>query len=403
MARHAFEKLFEARNAHWIDVDTDAAREYYAGGSSRLRDRFAEETADAARRVAPGVAFAVGDVHGDLGATLEALRTTGLVEVAWDGRRWRVRWRARDDRAPVAVVFCGDVVDRRRGDANPPGEHPSGLDEFGILMVLNLLSIQAWSHDDVLVRAYGNHEIGLVDPAYRADYGSDLARAYYAREFGVERKAFFARGGWGAREIGGYGTRAVVRFGGAVFMHAGIGESPKVDAFRRELGAESPEDGVNRRVHAFVHAAEESPDAAAWQRTLHFLLNRTQGARPVACDALHRQLVAFGDRPSVCLVLGHCVHLAHADRSLCADGAVKLYRVDCALSRGFDEVLQRTRALRRLAGAPAADACRRLCDEHRVLVLRVDCATGVGRFLRGGCLERAGCPATRPARAEEAR
>ncbi|MDB4990455.1 MAG: hypothetical protein JWN04_5633 [Myxococcaceae bacterium] len=141
----------------------------------------------AARRV-----VALGDLHGDLGATRRALRLAGVID-ADD------RWSGGD----TVVVQTGDILDR-------------GDDERAILDLTERLHDTAPAAGGAFIALSGNHELMNVAQDFR--YVTPSGFAAFAREGG--RDVAFRPGGSFAKRLA---ERPVVaQVGDTVFVHAGV-------------------------------------------------------------------------------------------------------------------------------------------------------------------------------------
>lgn len=154
---------------------------------------------------------AIGDLHGDLGATRRALRLAGAIDVAdcWIG-------------GELVVVQTGDQLDR-------------GDDEPEVLDLLDRLQTEAAAAGGAVVVLNGNHE--LMNVKGRLDYATDDGLADYAAyapariatgdtllenapEGGVGRRAAFRPGGPEAARLAERNEIQIV--GDDLFVHGGV-------------------------------------------------------------------------------------------------------------------------------------------------------------------------------------
>ncbi|EHA8588076.1 Shewanella-like protein phosphatase 2 [Cocos nucifera] len=98
----------------------------------------------ATRLPAPGRLVAIGDLHGDLPKTLQALSLAGLADPS------TARWTG----GATVAVQVGDVLDR-------------GGDELRLLYLLHHLKLQAAAAGGALHTIHGNHEIMNVSGNFR--------------------------------------------------------------------------------------------------------------------------------------------------------------------------------------------------------------------------------------------
>lgn len=250
---------------------------------------------------APGRIVAIGDLHGDLEATLKSLRLAGLIDSqsVWTGG---ATW----------LVQTGDQTDR-------------GDDEREIIEFLERLRLQALAAGGRVIVLNGNHETMQVlgDMRYVTPGGLD---DFPAPPASVPRKAVpaeaaprataFAPGGPWARLLS---TRNLaVKVGDTVFVHGGV--TPKWAT----VGLE----GFNAPTRAWMAGkapapdAVQDPDGPLWSR--HF------SSEPDAsdCAQLEDALEALGARR---MVVGHTVQ--EGGISAACDNQV--WRIDVGMSAHY--------------------------------------------------------------------
>ncbi|XP_068662121.1 shewanella-like protein phosphatase 2 [Aristolochia californica] len=114
----------------------------------------------------PNRLVAVGDLHGDLSKSLQALSVAGLIDPASN------RWVA----SATTAVQVGDVLDR-------------GPDEIKLLYFLHRLKQEAASHGGSLLTMLGNHEIMNIESDFRYVDPSVLVHyENWARWYGIGSK-----------------------------------------------------------------------------------------------------------------------------------------------------------------------------------------------------------------------
>lgn len=220
----------------------------------------APASAPAPAAPAVGTIVAVGDLHGDLDATLAVLQLAGLVDA--EGH-----WAA----GSTTFVQTGDTTDR-------------GPDSKEVLELMAALMTEAEAAGGRVVPLLGNHEAMNLQGDWRyvsagdvADFGSAEAR----------RAAFSATGPLGAwlrqRDL-------VAKVGDTVFVHGGV--SPTWAA--RGL------DAINTAGRRALGADPRSPVLGAegplWLR------DYLQAPESIACPALAEALAALDARR---MVVGH--------------------------------------------------------------------------------------------------
>ncbi|HSR98285.1 MAG TPA: metallophosphoesterase [Kofleriaceae bacterium] len=253
------------------------------------------------RLPAPRRTVAIGDLHGDLGATRAALRAAGAIDE-------RDRWAGGD----LVVVQTGDVLDR-------------GDDERAILDLIARLESEARVAGGAFVLLLGNHELmnGAGDFRYVTPAGAhDFDGA------AGSRLAALGAGGPYARRLAAHAVIAIV--GDTVFSHAGVlgGWASRVDEVNQ--GARCWLDGQTRD----PPAALTSDDGPVW--------TRAAGSDGVDCAAVRTALAALHARR---MVIGHTVQPGGIT-SACDDA---LWRIDVGLSRAYGGPIQ---VLELAAGTP---------------------------------------------------
>lgn len=259
---------------------------------------------------APERLVALGDVHGDFDAMMEALRIADVVDDdgTWvGGSTW--------------VVQTGDQLDR-------------GDQERRILDALPRLADEAWAAGGAFIALNGNHEamnveldLRYVTPAGFAEF-ADLAPEelddelldYPEEERG--RVAAFRPGGPYALQLSGRNVAVIV--GGSAFVHGGLNPSH----------AERGLDRINSEVQEWMRAEDEWPwilegDGPLWIRDYSYETGAAE------CEALEQSLDILGiDR----LVVGHTVH--DAINAACDE---QVWRVDVGMAAyygGAPQVLE---------------------------------------------------------------
>lgn len=257
----------------------------------------------AARRMA-----AIGDVHGDLEATRQALRLAGAIDED-------DRWIGGD----LVVVQTGDQLDR-------------GDDEPEILALLDRLRVEAEEAGGELHVLNGNHEImnaagdfRYVTPEGFTDFenieGLDLDDPRLARLAANmrPRAAAFVPGGPYAKILAHRNVAIIV--GDTVFAHGGV--LPRHTAKLEQLN-----DDVRRWLAAAhdeprdVVEAIMAPDSPVWTRAY------SDDVGPDDCAALDEALKALSARR---MVVGHTVQKGGIT-SACDE---KVWRIDVGMAEHY--------------------------------------------------------------------
>ena len=283
----------------------------------------------------PARLIAIGDVHGDYQATIEALLLAGVVEVSDDGV---VHWSGGCD----VVVQTGDQLDR-------------GTGEQKILDLFETLADEAWQAGGAFYSLLGNHEIMNVRLNFRyvlseqawADFQNisydeaelleslgyqnvdDLRRRvglpnetryfYVQDEDLLRRTAAFAPGSIYANSLAEHNVVMVV--GDTVFVHGGI------HRHHADYGLEN----INSEVQAYMRGdSTDYPDpmmgdveGVVWSR--HFSRQHTSAE---VCALLADVLAAV---PAQRMVVAHTIQYRGINSE--CDGEV--WRIDTGMSSHY--------------------------------------------------------------------
>jgi len=255
---------------------------------------------------------AIGDLHGDLGGTRDALRTAGAIDSAdhWIG-------------GELVVVQTGDQLDR-------------GDDEQAILDLLARLEVEAKAAGGALIMLLGNHELmngagefRYVTPGGFADFddvpGVDTSKYANVPERARHRLAALAPGGVYAKRLAQHAVIAIV--GDTVFSHAGV-LGPwvtRVDEVNQSSRCwlDGQAGGPEARPPAL--AADDSP---VWTRSV--------GGEVSDCAPVAAALAALGVKR---MVVGHTVQ-ERGINAVCND---TVWRIDVGLAKLYNgpiEVLE---------------------------------------------------------------
>lgn len=265
------------------------------------------------RHPAPPRLVAIGDLHGDLGATRAALRLAGAIDA-------RDQWVG----GTLVLVQTGDVFDR-------------GDDELEIEQLFDRLARQAEAAGGRVHRLLGNHELMNVAGDFR--YVTEGGFADYP-ELGAPdgptleevpatwrgRAAAFRPGAPVAMQLARRPVVAIV--GDTVFVHAGV------LPHHVDYGLEA----INREVACWLAGRARAPAIALEPESP--VWTRAYAAEPVRCEVLRRSLDAIGARR---MVIGHTPQTD----GITSDCGGALWRIDVGLAAAYGgpvEVLELTGA-----------------------------------------------------------
>ena len=232
---------------------------------------------------------AVGDLHGDLAATLRVLRRASVVDAngQWAG-------------GATTLVQLGDVLDR-------------GIEEPEVWALLRGLRDDAAAAGGRVVSLLGNHEVLNV-----CGQAHNFIHPNAQTHFGPDRVAAFAPGGALARQLADCSVTAIID--DTVFVHGGI----PVGSTRDSL------EGLNKRAREWLlgAAAEPPPEllphegSPIWERAYSTPSDREPSA--YRCAELRATLDALGVSR---MVVGHTPQ----QRLNCACGG-SVWRIDTGVS-----------------------------------------------------------------------
>ncbi len=282
------------------------------GASAAAKDHKVD---DLRRHPAPQRLIAIGDVHGDYGALLGALRLGGVID---DSERWIG--------GDLWVVQTGDYLDRGDG-------------ELKIMQLFDRLETQAAAAGGRLIVLNANHELINVDwifryateigfTSFRGLDALDLEHPKVAAlpEVKRHRAAALMPGGPLAQRLAERSIYVII--GDTVFVHAGISPAHVTYGLER----------INAEMRAWMRGTREScPEvlkgrkAPVWMRDY----SRTDG--PADCQQLAGALNMLGVRR---MVVGHTVQ-EHINAA--CEG--RIWRIDTGMSKHYGgpvEVLEIT-------------------------------------------------------------
>jgi hypothetical protein len=246
---------------------------------------------------------AVGDLHGDLAATRQALRLAGAID---EQERWIG--------GKLTLVQTGDLLDR-------------GDDERAILRLFDRLEEQAHAAGGAVFQLIGNHEVLNVEGDFRyvtasgflafADVGAEPSNPLLLRlaPEARGRAAAFLPGGPEARRLGKHPTVAVV--GRTLYAHGGVLPEHVTYGLGRLNGA----------LAAWLRGElQELPDLLRGERS-PFWTRRYSDAEPShrACRELADVLGSIGAER---LVVGHTVQ----EKGISSACDQRVWRIDVGLA-----------------------------------------------------------------------
>ena len=252
----------------------------------------------------PSRLVAMGDVHGDYEATIEALKTAGAIDdnLTWIG-------------GDMVLVQTGDQLDRGHG-------------ERAILDLFEDLADQAWRAGGAFYSLLGNHETMNVELDFRYvtfggwvdfnDIPYDETDPFYAsyEEYQRGRVAAFRPGGHYAEILSGHNITMLV--GDTLFVHGGILPSHVTYGLEK----------INQGVHAFFKGEGSFEDVMSGDASPVWSRHYSSDTTATECGLLDDVLEAL---PAQRIVVGHSVQY-EGITSEC-DG--KVWRIDVGMAEYY--------------------------------------------------------------------
>jgi hypothetical protein len=311
--------------------------------------------------------IAIGDVHGDLNATIKALKLANVISLSIPNNSMdinKINWTGGN----TVVVQLGDQIDRVRpsnlinnicSDDDPDLYQDEGSD-LKIISLFNKLHQQAISQGGACLSILGNHELMNVEGDFRyvsprefREFGNFFKANKSLKNTNVpygfrERKEAFAPGGLIAKKLAE--TRySTVQVGSWVFVHGGL---TKYIAERYTLedlnncvkkwlmGEEC--DLVERGINDIYHNEDDSV-SPFWTRIFSDLEefndpgNGYEAEFYSTIQALNKKNCRNNQTKIRGMILGHSPQFMYGKgiNSACNDC---IWRVDIGMSRAFGEV-----------------------------------------------------------------
>ena len=247
--------------------------------------------------------IAIGDLHGDLSATRNALQLAGVMndEDHWIG-------------GTTLVVQTGDQLDRGDG-------------ESAILDLLDRLILEARAAGGAVYVLNGNHETmnASLDFRYVTDGGyEDFARVLGFKEVTGEggkaaRAEAFTPGGVYARRLANRNVMMIV--GDSIFVHGGVTPEIVVHGIQL-LNMQTANWLMGRRDRPALIGAREGP---VWIR-------KYSDDEQLDCDLLQKTIEMLGLKR---MVVGHTVQ---SQINCACDG--KVWRIDVGMAAAYEGPIQ---------------------------------------------------------------
>ena len=248
---------------------------------------------------------AIGDVHGDMSALVNALELAGLID---KNKKWAG--------AETVLVQTGDLLDR-------------GDDEQAIIDLLDELRPQARAAGGDVFELLGNHEtmnvkgdLRYVTPGGFTDFedvpGLNLDDERLARlpAMARARAAALFPGGPYARRLASHNTIGVVN--GTVFVHGGV----------LPMHVEYGLDKINAEVSDWMRGEGAFPVVMQGQNSPLWTRLYSQSESAASCEVLAQTLDKIGAKR---MVVGHTPQM-HGITSACGG---KVWRIDVGMASHY--------------------------------------------------------------------
>lgn len=311
---------------------------------------------------------AIGDVHGDLQATIKALKLAGVVSTDVPNDTIdisKIRWVGKD----TWVVQLGDQIDRVRpsilvNDMCPDNDGSICEDEgsdLKIICLFNNLHNQAQLYGGACLSILGNHELMNVDGDFRyvsprefREFGNYFKGSKSLKNtkfpFGyIERKMAFECGGPIATKLAN--TRfSVLQIGSWIFVHGGLtptiaGKYSLNDINKHIrnwlLGCKKPETNLSV---ADIYHTDDDTNSPFWTRVFSDHEDWEGASSKRMFDETMRLVNIKNEGcgfPARGLVMGHSPQFMY-DHPINSEYENKIWRVDVGMSRAFGPILPGT-------------------------------------------------------------
>ena len=311
---------------------------------------------------------AIGDLHGDLVATIKALKLAGVIDPAIPSDTQNINsinWSGKD----TYVVQLGDQIDRVRPASlfnnmcpeNDPDIYEDEGSDLKIICLFNRLHAQAKKVNGACFSILGNHELMNVDGDFRyvsprefREFGNffKASKSLKNNQFPYgykERKLAFAPGGVISKKLAD--TRySVLQVGGWVFVHGGITPSIAQKYSLKDMNAAikmwlkgNITDNVRSAVNDLYHN-EDDDEAIFWSRVYSDLddyNNECESKFHSAIELMNKKNKRTGNDLIRGMILGHSPQYMYNKgiNSACDN---RLWRVDIGMSRALGPLSENT-------------------------------------------------------------
>jgi hypothetical protein len=308
--------------------------------------------------------YVIGDLHGDLNATIQCLKLAGVISQDIDNNTNDIRtinWTG----GSVYVVQLGDQIDRVRPsklfnnmckDDDPELCDDEGSD-LKIICLFNKLHNQAIKQNGACLSILGNHELMNVEGDFRyvspkefREFGNyfkgDKSNKNSHFPFGyTERKDAFKPGGTIARLLA-VSRFSVLQVGSWLFVHGGI-TSPIANKYKLEdinthirnwlLNNDMNHDAIDELYHN-----DDDSQSPFWSRT-YSDISEYDNSCTVEFERTIKILNAMNDTKGVPIngmIVGHSPQFMY-NKGINSECNNRLWRVDVGMSRAFGELNQK--------------------------------------------------------------
>jgi hypothetical protein len=308
--------------------------------------------------------YVLGDVHGDLMATLESLKLAKLITVDCnplkvDNQRLihHVNWSG----GKSFLVQIGDQIDRTRPESwntnqitNDNAYHDEGSD-LKIMELFDKLAYQAQKAGGCVISLLGNHELMNVAGDFRyvstqefKEFGNRFNEQFkhlsYNKSSGFpygywERKFVFKPGGIIAKRMG-RNRKAAVQIGKWIFVHGGFVPESALKYSIKDmnhivkmhlLGSKDP---IIKRKYNDLFYNDDNDFSPFWSRKFGYPEEDDKGSFLKTIQALNYKNNNTHTENIKGMVIGHTPQFFN-DKSINSSFNDHLWRVDVGMSRAF--------------------------------------------------------------------
>jgi hypothetical protein len=305
------------------------------------------------------VIIAIGDLHGDLEATIKALKLAGVIDLSIPNSTKdinKINWIG----GKTVVVQLGDQIDRVRpneliNDLCPENDPELVLDEgsdLKIMLLFSKLAAQARKTGGAVFSILGNHELMNVDGDFRyvspkefrefGNYFKEKRTNDKRLPYGYHsRKATFSPGGKIARHLAD-NRYSVLVVGSWLFVHGGISKDCAKRFLLRDINKSiskwlnGSKDKRNMDYVDAIYHCDDDENSPFWSRTFSDMDEWNDNTHRLEFHETIRILNKNNNLNLRGMIVGHSPQFMY-NKPLNSSCNNCLWRVDVGMSKAFGD------------------------------------------------------------------